>query len=138
MPTNFSMLFEHTYSKFSENLVAIALTGFFPRPFCATWSMVLEAIKRYYSASFTLVFKSRRSLWGHVWCNKNYFLSIFKGIWMNFLLELIFFYSKTPSDVKIASKIVQRLMGHLLWATLYIFICNENAFIYNCHCKYNF
>ena len=33
-----------------------------------------------------LVFKSRRSLWGHTWCHKNYILLTFKGICMKFLL----------------------------------------------------
>ena len=52
----------------------------------------------------TLVFKTRRSLWGHVWCLKKNFLSIFKGICMSFSLELILFYFKSPSDLKITSK----------------------------------
>ena len=35
-----------------------------------------------------LVFKSRRLLWGHDWCHKKNILKTFKGICMNFSLEL--------------------------------------------------
>ena len=62
-----------------------------------------------------LVFKSRRSLWGHAWCHKKYILWIFKGICMNFSLELKFFISSHPVTSKQPHKIVQILLGHPVW-----------------------
>jgi len=59
-----------------------------------------------------LVFKSRRSLWGHAWCHKKYILLIFKGICMNFSMELNFFISSHPVTSKQPHKIVQILMDH--------------------------
>ena len=68
--------------------------------------------KKVWCKSCTLVFKSRRSLWGHVWCHKKYFFTIFKGIWMNFSLKLrfsILSHPQWPQNSLIKSF---RLMGH--------------------------
>ena len=59
-----------------------------------------------------LVFKSRRSLWGHAWCHKKYILLTFKGICMNFSLELKKNILSHPVTSKQPHKIVQILMRH--------------------------
>ena len=59
-----------------------------------------------------LVFKSRRSLWGHAWCHKKCILLTFKGICMNFSLELKKITLSHPVTSKQPHKIVQIHMRH--------------------------
>ena len=59
-----------------------------------------------------LVFKSKRSLWGHASCHKKNILLTYKGKCMNFSLELLFFVSSHPVTSKQPHKIVQILLGH--------------------------
>ena len=93
-------------------MIAIALTISLSMAFL--WSSrVLEAMNRYWCACCTLVFKSRRSLWGQALCHKNYFSLTFKGNCVNSLLELIFFFILNHSVTsKQPHKIVQMHMRH--------------------------
>ena len=59
-----------------------------------------------------LDFKSRRSLWGHAWCHKKYILLTFKGICMNFSLELKKIILSHPVTSKQPPEIVQIHMRH--------------------------
>ena len=59
-----------------------------------------------------LVFKSRRSLWGHAWCHKKCILLTFKGICMNFSLELKKIILSHPMTSKQPPEIVQIHMCH--------------------------
>ena len=59
-----------------------------------------------------LVFKSRRSFWGHAWCHKKNILLTFKGFCMNFSLELKKNISSHSVTSKQPHKIVQILMRH--------------------------
>jgi hypothetical protein len=72
----------------------------------------IEAINRYICHKYcTLVFKSRRSLWGHAWCHKNILYQLLKVIPWIFPWNWFFF--KSPSDLKKQPhKIVQILMRH--------------------------
>ena len=108
MSTKFSMLFMHTYGKIYWKFGCHSSNYFFVHGLSVPgyW----EAI----NTVCTLVFKSRRSLWDHGWCHKKYFLSIFKGICMNFSLELKFFILSHPVTSKQPHKIVQRLMKYLI------------------------
>ena len=72
-----------------------------------------------------LVFKSRRSLWGHAWCHKKCILLTFKGICMNFSLELKKIILSHPMTSKQPHEIVQILMGHPVYS---IEIIKFNAF----------
>ena len=111
-PTKFSMLFKHTYSKlfwkFGDHSFNFSLVH------GPSWSRVLEAINRYgvglegqFVNFYFLKIFLKRSLWGHAWCHKKYTLLTFKGICMNFLLELKFFILSHPVTSKQPHKIVQ-------------------------------
>ena len=83
-----------------------------------------------------LVFKSRRSFWGHAWCHKKNILLTFKGFCMNFSLELKKIILSHPVTSKQPHKIVQILMRHPV--NLYAhFIFSRISWIYSkCYLTY--
>ena len=66
-----------------------------------------------------LDFKSRRSLWGHAWCYKKYILLTFKGICINFSLELKKIILSHPVTSKQPPEIVQIHMRHPVYKNSY-------------------
>ena len=82
-----------------------------------------------------LVFKSRRSFWGHAWCHKKNILLTFKGFCMNFSLELKKIIVSHPVTSKQPHKIVQILMRHpvfdlqLLITTYFTYFLNKSFYL---------
>ena len=99
-PTKFSMLFKHNYGKLSWKFGDHSLNFSFVHG--PSWLRILESIHRY-GVIFTFCKKISKGHCEAMLDVKKYTLLTFKGICMNFSLELIFFYFKSPSDLKTAS-----------------------------------
>ena len=108
-PTKFSMLFKHNYGKLFWKFGDHSFNFSFVHG--PSWLRVLESIHRY-GVIFTFwFFFSKGHCEAMLDVKKNTLLT-FKGICMNFLLELRFFILSHPVTSKKPHKIVQIHMGH--------------------------
>ena len=99
-PTKFSMLFKHNYGKLFWKFVDHSFN--FSFVYGPSWLKAFESIHRYgVIFTFWKTF-SKGHCEAMLDVTKNILLT-FKGVCMNFSLELNFFYLKSPSDLKTAS-----------------------------------
>ena len=108
-PTKFSMLFKHNHGKLFWKFGDHSFNFSFVHG--PSWLRVLVSIHRY-GVIFTLCKKISKGHCEAILDVKKYTLLTFKGICMNFLLELKFFILSHPVTSKQPHKVVQIHMGH--------------------------
>ena len=122
-PTKFSMLFKHNYGKLFWKFGDHSFNFSFVHG--SSWSRVLESIHRF-GVIFTFCKKSSKGHCEAMVDVKKICFTDFKGICMNFLLELIFFVLSQPVTTKQPQEIVQIHLGHPVFPLLNCALCNEN------------